>query len=88
MSKVFQPRPPEIPADLLVQAAQLKGLAELLQKTGWKTLQAFNAKGFTFPHELDIILTDLERKADQLQIYLRAENYTTRLVKEVNAEKY
>lgn len=82
---VFHPRPEEIPEELRTQATRIRGLAQLLQKETYKTIQAFNAQGFTFPHELDVILRDLEHKADQLFIYLDAKNYAGRIYTEGNS---
>lgn len=77
---VFHPRPDEVPENLRRDAEQVQILAKLLREKALKTMWAFNAAGFTFPHELDVILTDLERKADQLFVYLKPENYQPRLL--------
>lgn len=82
MPKPFHPRPDEIPADLMAKASQFQRLALLVSTEARKTIGAFNRAGFTFPHELNLILTDIEDKTDTLQIYFRAENLTRRITQE------
>lgn len=78
--RAFHPRPEEIPDQLRKDAEQVCLLVKLLREKALKTMWAFHAAGFTFPHEIDVLLTDIERKSDGLYLYLRIENYPSRLI--------